>query len=280
MTSFLAAILLILFSSPLAAKWDQETRASDLLSRIQVRVVQLALLANEAADGNLDAFNSLKLSRDDIDGMLHRLEHGDPRYGMSGYAEQDSFKKDLAAVDVAWVKLNAAVATVLEAKPQVVGTKETADEFVAMLAVLNSRMDEVVKILVEKDGSKGQVMIAARQILYADRMARRVQSIAHGGDEAEAAANGLQRDAQLYGVVLAGLIQGSTDLNIKPIANANAREILGDLNKRWATVAPLASKLLDAGPAVQAARHTADDIGIDSQTLLLKAELLSRHLHD
>jgi twitching motility protein PilJ len=281
MTSLLAAILLSLFSGPLAAKWDQEAKASDLLSRLQLRVEHLALVANDAVDGNLDAFSSLKQSGDDIDGMLHSLEHGDPRSGMSGYVDQETFKKDLAGLDAAWAKLKVDVTTMLEAQQQVIDTKETADEFADKLTVLNSRMDEAVKILVDKDGTKMQVMIATRQMLYADRMQRRVQSIVRGGDDAPIAAGGLQRDAETYRVMLASLTQGNANLNLKAATNPGAHEILSDVNQQWtAAVAPLVSKLLGAEPAMESARHAADEIGIDSQTFILKAEPVSRRLHD
>jgi twitching motility protein PilJ len=280
-TSFLAAILLALLSGPLVAKWDQESRASDLLSRIQMRVEHLPLVASEAAGGNPDAFVVLKQSRDEIDGMLQRLKQGDPRNGMSGYSDQDSFKNDLASLDATWTKLNARVATLLEAKQQIIEAKAAADEFAAKLAALNTRTEETVKILLDKDGSKNQLYITMRQMLVADRMGRRSQSIIRGGEEAETATAGLQRDALYYGAMLAGLVQGNPNLNIKAVANANARAILSDINQQWTTaVAPLAGKLLETGPAVQAARSAADEITIDSQTFVLNADPLSRHLHD
>src|SRR5262252_6998592 len=50
---------------------------------------------------------------------------------------------------------------------------------------------------------------------------------------AQAAADGLARDAQFYGVVLAGLINGNPDLNIRAMDNASAKEILSEINKQW-----------------------------------------------
>jgi hypothetical protein len=248
--------------------------AQAVLARAQIRSQQLPLMANDALAGNGDAFKSLEQTRGEI---ADELQH----FKQSGYANQGSANADASGLDAAWAKLTADVSAVLQAQQQVIGAKETADEFVAKLTVLNARMDEAIKILTEKNGSAGQVMIASRQMLLADRMWRRALSIVRGGEEAESATNGLQRDAQYYGALLTGLIDGNPDLNVKALANPQARAILSDMNQQWTTdVVPLVSKLLEAEPAIESARQAADAIRIDSQTFMLKAEPLSRRLHD
>ena len=57
--------------------------------------------------------------------------------------------------------------------------------------------------------------MATRQMLLADRMLRRVSEILKGGDLAVTAADSFGRDAQIYGRVLDGLMNGSTELNIR-----------------------------------------------------------------
>ncbi|TLY51002.1 MAG: methyl-accepting chemotaxis protein, partial [Gammaproteobacteria bacterium] len=213
----------------LSYKAGQDAKASALVTRAQVLSQQLSRQSNDAAGGNLDAFGTLKATRDSIADLITRLKQGDTRNGMDGYAGYDSLKGDFAALDDAWKQLSTDAGKILDSKEQIIGSGGNIDEFNRKTAVLNSRMDEVVKILTERTASTNQVMIASRQMLYADRMQRRAQSIIQGGEDSPTAAAGLQRDAQFYGQILAGLLNGAPDLNVKAMDNAAAREILTDI---------------------------------------------------
>ncbi|MEP6938969.1 MAG: methyl-accepting chemotaxis protein, partial [Rudaea sp.] len=263
----------------LTLKANEDAKASVLVTRTQVLSQQLSRQANDAAGGNVIAFDSLKQTRDTIADLINRLKSGDSRTGMSGYANQSAkIKSDFTELDTAWAQLSADSNKVLDSQAQILGSATTIDDFNRKTAVLNSRMDEVVKILTERTGSTTQVMTASRQMLYADRMQRRAQSIIQGGEDSPTAAAGLQRDAQFYGVVLAGLINGNGDLNIKAMDNAAARDILNDINKQWIELSPQVAKLLDSATSLQEVKQAVDKASVDSQTLLLKADTLAQHI--
>src|SRR5579883_476077 len=86
---------------------NQNEQASALITRIQVLSQQLSRQSNDAAGGNLDAFASLKHTRDTIADLFSRLQKGDARTGMRGYASMDSLKKDFADLEQAWNQLSA-----------------------------------------------------------------------------------------------------------------------------------------------------------------------------
>jgi twitching motility protein PilJ len=254
----------------------QDAKATALVTKIAVSSQQLSKVANDAAGGNIDAFKTLEATRNLIDDLLNKLKKGDPTTGMHGYADEAGVKKEIGDLDKAWAPLNTNATKILDSKEQVLATKGVADDFNNQMPALNSDMDQVVKILTEKNGSPSQVMISSRQMLLADRMQRRVQSILQGGEEAQSAADGLQRDAQFYSAVLAGLISGNPDLNIRAMDNPNAKEILGTMNSKWtALVGDAVKKLLDSAGALQDVKQAADQASIDSQTMLLKAEPMS-----
>ena len=254
---------------------SQDAKASALVTKIQVLSQQLSTVANAAAGGNIDAFKSLEQTRNTVDDLLNKLSKGDKTTGMQGYGDVSGVAKEIGDLDKAWQPLNTNATKILDSKEQVLNTSAVAADFNSKMPVLNSRMDEVVKILTEKNGSPTQVMISSREMLLADRMQRRVQTIVQGGEEAQSAADGLQRDAQLYGAVLAGLISGNPDLNIRAMDNPNARQILSDMNTQWTD---LVEKLLDSASALQDVKQAADQASIDSQTMLLKADPVSVRL--
>ncbi|MBS0557906.1 MAG: methyl-accepting chemotaxis protein [Proteobacteria bacterium] len=252
---------------------SQDAKASALVTKVQVLSQQLSTQANTAAGGNIDAFKSLEQTRSTIDDLLNKLSKGDKTTGMQGYGSVSGVMNEIKELDKAWQPLNTSATKILDFKEQVLNSAAVAADFNSKMPVLNSRMDEVVKILTDKNGSPSQVMISSREMLLADRMQRRVQTIVQGGEEAQSAADGLQRDAQFYGAVLSGLISGNPDLNIRAMDNPNARQILGDMNKQWEElVGDPVKKLLDSATALQDVKQAADQTSIDSQTMLLKAD--------
>src|SRR5664279_384051 len=149
----------------LTLKANEDAKASALVTRTQVLSQQLSRQANDAAGGNVDAFGSLKQTRDTIADLINRLKQGDPRTGMSGYTNQSAkIKADFTELDTAWAQLSADSSKVLDSQVQILGSATTIDDFNRKTAVLNSRMDEVVKIQTERTGSTTQVMTASRQM--------------------------------------------------------------------------------------------------------------------
>ncbi|MGA9333145.1 MAG: methyl-accepting chemotaxis protein [Rudaea sp.] len=277
----LAIVVAVVDFGLLTYNASQDAKASALVTKIQVLSQQLSTVANDAAGGNIDAFKSLEQTRNTIDGMLMKLKNGDPKTGMHGYANTSGVSTQIKDLDKAWAVLNTHATKILGNKEQVLNTAAVAADFNSKMPVLNSRMEEVVKILTEKNGSANQVMISSREMLLADRMQRRVQTILQGGEEAQSAADGLQRDAQLYGAVLTGLTDGNPNLNIHAIGNPNGKQILDDINTQWqALVADPVKKLLDSALPLQDVKQAADQASIDSQTVLLKADPVAQRIND
>jgi twitching motility protein PilJ len=259
-------------------KDKEDTQANTLVAHIQALPQQLSRQSAEAASGTLDAFAGLKHTRDTMADLLARLKSGDAHTGMPGYADLSSLKTDFTALDHTWVQISADTSKVLDSQERVLGAGASMDNFNRKTEALNSRMDEAVKILTERGAAGAQVMVAARQMLYVDRMRRHAQAIIAGGENSPAAVTDLQRDSQFYGAALAGLLNGSGDLNIRAVDNASARTILDDINQQWSELAPQVTKLLEAAPTLRAVKQAADKISIDSQALLLKIDPLPAHI--
>src|SRR5215467_6813914 len=273
-----AIVLAVVDFAYLTYNANQDAKAGALVTKVQVLSQQLSKVGFDAAGGNIDAFKSLEQTRNAIDALLKSFKGGDTATGMSGYGTVPELSKEITDIDRAWAQLNTDATKILSSKEQVLSAAQVAADFNGKMPVLNSRMEEVVKALTEKNGSAGQVMISSREMLLADRMQRRVQSILTGGEDAQSAADGLQRDSQFYGVVLSGLINGNPDLNIRAMDNASAKEILSEINKQWLELADPVKKLLDAASGLQDVKQAADQASIDSQTVLLKAELLAQRI--
>lgn len=262
----------------LTIKSDQDRQASSLTTQVQVLSQALTTYAANAVGGNELAFDELAKTSKDIDTFLGYLNKGNPKEGMPSYAGESGVEKELRDLNNAWTPVLTNATKILDGKSLVLDTATTSGEFTARMPVLNSRMNEVVNILTERSGGPGQVYIATRQMLLADRMMRRVQEIGQGGQDAQTAADGFSRDAALYRSVLTGLLEGAPSLNIRAIDQPNAKQILSDVSQQWAELDQPVRTIIDASTGLQDVKRAADAIFNDSQSVLLRARDVASRL--
>src|SRR5690349_14097948 len=251
-------------------KNNQDRQAISYTTQIQVLSQALAKYASEAAGGNELAFKELESARNSIDSYVRNLNIGDS-HGMRGYATEPALKNELEALTKAWGALQTNATKILGNKDLVLGAATSAKDFTDKLSALNSRMNEVVNILTEKNASASQVYISSRQMQLADRMGGRVTKILGGGADAQASADGFARDARLYSAVVAGLLNGAPELNIRSLDNPNAKQILGDISQQWSALATPIQGIQDASSNLQVVKDAADASFTDSQSVLLRA---------
>ena len=285
---YTALIVLLLIAIGFAAldffllnqKNGEDRQAIALTTQIQVLSQQTAKFALESADGNTDSFKELESTRNSIDSAVQRLNKGDPKSGMQPYADNGTTPagRAVSALDASWKQLDADIGKILSNKAVVVDSGQRANTLSQQMPLLNSSMEQVVNILQQRNGSSEQMLGTSRQMLSADRIIRRVQEVLQGGDNAQSAADGLSRDAQLYGNVLKGLITGNADSGVKPIGDANARKILTDMDASWTTLADPVAKLVAAAGNLADVKHAGNQASLDSQTVLLRANDLSEQI--
>jgi twitching motility protein PilJ len=282
---YTALIVLLLVAIGFAAldffllnqKNGEDRQAISLTTQIQVLSQQTAKFALESADGNVDSFRELESTRNAIDSAVKRLDKGDTTSGMSPYANNNATPvgRAVSALDASWTQLDSDIGKILSNKAVVLDSGHRAATISQQMPLLNSSMEQVVNILQQRNGSSEQMLGTSRQMLSADRIIRRVQEILQGGDNAQSAADGLSRDAQLYGSVLKGLMVGNPDSGVRPISDANARKILGEMDANWAKLSDPVAKLVAAAGNIADVKHAGNQASLDSQTVLLRANDLS-----
>ncbi len=285
---YTALIVLLLIAIGFAAldfymlnqKNGEDRQAIALTTQIQVLSQQTAKFALESADGNIDSFNELEGTRNAIDSAVQRLGKGDPTSGMKPYADNNATPagRAVSALDASWKQLDADISKILSNKAVVLDSGKRAATLSQQMPLLNSSMEQVVNILQQRNGSSEQMLGTSRQMLSADRIIRRVQEVLQGGDNEQSAADGLSRDAQLYGSVLKGLIEGNPDSGVKPIGDPNARKILTDMDTNWVKLSDPVAQLVAAAGNIADVKHAGNQASLDSQTVLLRANDLSEQI--
>lgn len=261
----------------LNVKNGEDRQAVALTTQIQVLSQQTAKFALESSDGNTDSFKELESTRNAIDAAVRRLNKGDPATGMGAYANVNHTPVGRAvdALNGAWAQLDGDIGKILQNKAVVLDSAHRAATVSQQMPLLNSSMDQVVNILQQRNGSADQMLGTSRQMLSADRIIRRVQEVLQGGENALAAADGLQRDGQLYGNVLKGLIDGTPGSGVSKIGDANAHKILTDMQENWDKLGDPLAKLVAAAGNLSAVKAAGTKASVDSQSVLLRANDLA-----
>lgn len=278
-------IVLLLISIGLAAvdfvllnqKNAEDREAVGLTTQIQVLSQQTAKYAIESADGNVNSFQELASTRNAIDSAVQRLAKGDPAGGMQPYADNNASPagRAVTALQNAWSQLDGDIGKILSNKAVVLDSASRADTLSKQIPLLNSSTEQVVNILQQRNGSADQMLGSSRQMLVADRMIRRVQEVLQGGDSAQSAADGLARDAQLYGTVLNGLLEGDSAAGIRAMNDANAQKILKGMQQSWTQLQDPVSKLASAAGNIIDVKNAGNQASLDSQNVLLRANELA-----
>ena len=262
-------------------KNGEDRQAIALTTQIQVLSQQTAKYALESSSGNADSFAELENARDAIDSAVQRLVNGDTKTGMKPYADKNVTPtgRSVSKLADAWKQLDGDIGKILSNKAVVLDSTQRADDLSKQLPSLNSQMEQVVQILQQRKGSSADEMLgASRQMLLADRIIRRVQEVLQGGESAQASADGLSRDAQSYGEVLKGLLQGNQSMGVQQLGDANGRKILSQMQTDWDKLSDPVAKLVAAASNLAVVKSAGNQASLDSQNVLLRANDLAEQI--
>ncbi|GLQ46974.1 protein PilJ [Dyella lipolytica] len=255
-------------------KNGEDRQAISLTTQIQVLSQQTAKYALEASGGNPDSFAELENARDTIDSAVQRLVNGDSKTGMKPYADKNATTtgRSVSKLADAWKSLDGDIGKILSNKAVVLDSSQRADDLSKQLPLLNSNMEQVVNILQQRKGTSADEMLgASRQMLLATRITGRVQEVLQGGESEQASADGLSRDAQAYGEVLKGLLQGNQAMGVQQLGDANARKILSEMQVEWDKLNDPVSKLVAAASNIAETKSAGNQASLDSSNVLLRA---------
>jgi twitching motility protein PilJ len=277
----LGAIGLLAANAYFAAERNKEDRqAIALTTDVQVLSQQVAKFATDAAAGNLDAFEELRVTRNRIDTIIRQLRQGDRDINMPGFASTPGVADDLDKVTRVWGIINEGVGRILGRQQLVLDLADSAEQFASRIGALQRGIDRVARALSERNAPSTQVYFAAQQMLRAERMLRSVSEILQGGELSFTAADRFGRDSRDFGRVLDGLFNGNPELNIRRITLDEALIPLGEVITVFGQVEDGVDEFLTAATELFEVKEAADKIFVDSQELLVESQRLAKSFGD
>lgn len=240
---------------------------------LRVLSQRIAKNATEAAAGKAAAFKLLGEARNDFDTRWQYLKKGDKNTGLP--AAPAAVGDELKAVQTDWENLRKSTDVILAREQTVLSLHQVAATLAQTIPQLQIESEKVVDILLQTRAPAGQVALAQRQSLLAERILGAVNTVLSGDETAVQAADAFGRDASQFGRVLNGMLEGNAALKIAQVEDRDARARLGEISELFQFVSGSVDEILETSPELLEVREAAGSIFSLSQTLLDEASVLA-----
>ena len=237
-----------------------------LLGEQRVLSQQMTKFASQSGRGLPEIFDSLQNSRDQFAHHLFLLRAGNPDTGMP--STPNEVQDALSAVLTTWNEYNSHVQSILDASSVIIDLGGIVSMINDNEAPLLALTDEMINLMVAKQISSDQIYIATRQLMLSQRLMSNVQRVLEGGQGAVTAADRFSRDAQLFGQVTQGFLEGNKSLNITKIRDAQIIAKLGEVTTLFDKVSNQVSGILERSPEVFQVSAATLEVVIKSEDLL------------
>ncbi|MFT5594703.1 MAG: twitching motility protein PilJ [Oceanicoccus sp.] len=251
-------------------KSDQDKQYISHSGELRVLSQQIAKNAVEAAAGKEEAFKLLGVARTNFETRWGFIANGNAETGLP-----PSSVDGIAEMQSLWGDVRDSADRIVETRDTVLSLHEVAATLSETIPQLQVEYDEVVEILLDNDAPAEQVAVAQRQSWLAERIVRSVNKVLSGGDDAVMAADSFGRDANLFGRVLSGMIEGNVAMNIQPVKDGEAVDSLAEISELFEFVAGSVDEILETSPELFQVRESANNIFNLSQALLGKSSELT-----
>lgn len=253
------------------SNYDKEyiTQAGEL----RVLSQRIAKNATEAAAGKTEAFALLKDARNDFEARWSLLVDGDAENNLP--PAPNSLATEMNAVGQDWNSLRANAGAIVDSEQTVLSLHEVAATLAETIPQLQVEYDEVVDILLQSNAPSGQISVAQRQSLLAERIIGSANKVLVGDEDSVLAADMFGRDASLFGRVLTAMLDGNAAMEISKVVEPEALERLDEISELFQFVSGSVDEILETSPELFQVREAANGIFTVSQTLLDKASVLA-----
>ncbi|HZN86143.1 MAG TPA: methyl-accepting chemotaxis protein [Burkholderiales bacterium] len=243
---------------------------------LQMLSQRLAKAAQQASQGNTEAFKQLRASRDEFAALVKLLAFGGASGGVSLPPTSAGVQPLLNALDREWGKTERNAALVIDEERNLVALGRAVRAINTNNPVLQELTDEIAALSVQGGGSARQNAIAAQLTMLTQRMAKNANTMLAENIVDPEVAFLLGKDTNTYRDTLQGLLQGSEAMRIARVQDAELRGKLGELQAAFADYQRAVSDILGNQARLVGAKRAAFQMFNDSESLLQSAERLGQ----
>ncbi len=231
-----------------------------------------------AASGVEEAFNGLREARDEFEKLMGELKSGIPGElppSPAGKPPELAAKTQLRRLENAWLELRQNADDILGSEESIVSVRGYVNGVTESIPDLLALSQQLVANLVNKGGTPEQMTFAAELPMLTQRIDKNVGRVLDGGRLTAAAIDRFSRDADRFGRVLVGMLEGSDILGLEPVTNPTAveelqtmAEIFRGINERAEQIIETTPELLPALEAASKVTEVSDRVGKEAREMI------------
>jgi twitching motility protein PilJ len=237
---------------------------------------RLAKAAQQASQGNREAFKQLRESREEFAALVKLLATGGAAAGGVDLPPTPaSVRPQLATLESEWQKTDRNAALVIREEPNLVALGAAVRSINQNNPALLENAEEVAALSAQGGGSTRQNALTAQLVMLTQRMAKNANTMLAGDVIDPEVAFLLGKDTNTFRDLLQGLLQGNEALRIQRIDDAQMRAKLAELQGGFKEYQTGVSQILGSMQRLVNAKRASRDIFNDSEKLLGAAEQLA-----
>src|SRR5882672_5963347 len=245
------------------------------VGKIRMLSQRLAKAAQQASQGNREAFKQLRDSRDDFEAAMNLLLNGGPAGSTSLPATGAASRPALDALDVEWKKSDKNSKLVIGEERNLLALGLSVRQINAANPTLQELADEISALSVQSGGSARQNSLTAQLMMLTQRMAKNANTMLAEAQIDPEVSFLLGKDTNTFRDTLKGLIEGSESQRIARVGDAELRGKLGELEGAFKEYQRAVSEILGNQQRLVNAKRATFELFNDSETLLKASEQLN-----
>jgi twitching motility protein PilJ len=274
-------LLLALLAVDLGVAWYDARQATfgtiyiATVGKIRMLSQRLAKAAQQASQGNLEAFKQLRESREAFAAQMSLLLNGGSVGSETLPATSTETRPVLEALDAQWKKNERNAALVIAEQANLVNLGRAVRAINERNPALQELADEIAALSVQTGGSSRQNAHAAQLMMLTQRMAKNANTMLAEAVIDPEVSFLLGKDTNSFRDILRGLLQGSEALRIQRVADPELRGKLGEMETAFKEYQAAVSSILGNQQRLVNAKRASFELFKDSEALLAAAETLN-----
>ncbi|WP_041522173.1 methyl-accepting chemotaxis protein [Gilvimarinus agarilyticus] len=240
---------------------DRDAFYEQQAAELRAQAYRLTSLARDATSGNEDAFGELETVVNTMSETWESLRSADPR-------TREVLSAEFGAFGLVWNDIKTNAQSILDNQEAIVFINRVGNDLNNNLPTLQAQHSNIVEILLEAGAPAEQVSQAQMQSWRAERIGRNVDKMLRGDTDADKAADQFNLDANLYGRMLAAMLEGDEMLGISRVSDPDARASLEEISQLFEGVGNSIRDIFEGAPALFSARQAEEAIITQTPALL------------
>lgn len=271
------SIVAMVMTFQVVATYDgYDSQYIDAAAEQRLLALQISEYALEASSGKAGSYQLMDKYKKRFEDILSVLENGDPTTQLP--AVSDAMQSELGQLKTSWKSLQGSVDIIKAGEASILSVGEWVKVIREFIPQLHDLSDQVVRLMLKSGADPRQVYIASRQLMLSQRIENNVTKVLAGGKEAASATEQFGSDAELFGRVLEGMLNGDEKLKITPVKD-DAERKLREVSMLFSSINDHAGQIVETSPEVLPVQDAASQVTTASAAVLEAASTMLERFH-